>query len=223
MKQTRFSAWTKTCHFNLLVGTCALSALLSACAPLLVGGAMVATSLSVADRRTTGIQIEDERIELRVGQDIQKNLGESAHVNVTSYNRQLLLTGEVASQRDKERAGRVAMGTENVRSVLNELAIMPASSVTERTRDAVLTSKVKAALVDARDLQAHAIKVVSERGTVYLMGIVLEREAKRASDVVRTIDGVKRVVRSFEIVTEQELQRLLPPPPKHPTGNQPSV
>jgi osmotically-inducible protein OsmY len=184
---------------------------------------MVATSLSVADRRTTGIQIEDERIELRVGQDIQNNLGESAHVNVTSYNRQLLLTGEVANQRDKERAGRIAMGTENVRSVLNELAIMPASSVTERTRDAVLTSKVKAALVDARDLQAHAIKVVSERGTVYLMGIVLEREAKRASDVVRTIDGVKRVVRSFEIVTEQELQRLLPPPPKHPAGNQPSV
>lgn len=182
---------------------------------------MVATSLSVADRRTTGIQIEDERIELRVGQDIQKNLGESAHVNVTSYNRQVLLTGEVANARDKERAGRIAMGTENVRSVLNELAVMAVSSVAERTRDAVLTSKVKAALVDARDLQAHSIKVVSERGTVYLMGIVVEREAKRASDVVRTIDGVKRVVRSFEIVTEQELQRLLPPPPQFPQGKQP--
>ena len=182
---------------------------LTACAPLVVGSAVM-SGLGAIDRRTTGIQLEDEGIELRTAQGLRQNLSASAHVNVTSYNRMVLLTGEVGSAADKERAEKLAKSQENVSSVVNDLAIEPASSLTQRSKDAVITGQVKALLVDAKDLQSNAFKVITERGVVYLMGRVTSREAQRASEIARSssIGGVVKVVRVFDIITEEELKRI---------------
>jgi len=182
---------------------------LSACAPLMVGGAVMGGLVAI-DRRTAGIQLEDEGIELRTAQGLRQNLSASAHVNVTSYNRMVLLTGEVGSAADKERAERLAKSQENVSSVVTDLAIEPASSLTQRSKDVVITGQVKALLVDAKDLQSSAFKVVTERGVVYLMGRVTNREAQRASEIARStsIGGVVKVVRVFEIISEEELKRI---------------
>jgi osmotically-inducible protein OsmY len=196
--------------FSGAVLAVALSSL-SACAPLIVGGAMM-TGVVATDRRTAGAQVEDEAIELKVSSAINKELGDFVHLNVTSYNRKVLLTGEIRSAAEKERAEKLASSQENVQSVVNDLAVIQASGMTQRTKDTVTTSQVKAAFVDAKDLQVNAIKVVTERGAVYLMGRVTEREAKRASDVARTIGGVTRVVRVFDVISEEELSRLSRPP-----------
>lgn len=183
---------------------------LSACAPLIVGGAVM-TGVVATDRRTTGTQVEDESIEIKVASAVRKEMGDRIHLNVTSYNRQVLLTGEVRNAADKERAEKLAQSQENVKAVVNDLAVMPVSSLTERSKDTVITGRVKAAFVDAKDLQVGAIKVVTERGIVYLMGRVSPREAKRATDIARGMSGVTKVVRVFEEISEQELQRLSSP------------
>ena len=187
----------------------ALLVSLSACAPLILGSAVMGGFVAI-DRRTAGIQLEDESIELRTSQGMRQNLSEAAHVNVTSYNRMVLLTGEVSSAAEKERAERLAKSQENVSSVVNDLAIEPASSLTQRSKDIVTTGQIKALMVDAKDLQANAIKVVVERGIVYLMGRVTTREAERASEIARSssLSGVVKVVRVFEIITEDELKRI---------------
>jgi osmotically-inducible protein OsmY len=202
-------------NFNykrLMLASLAAGAVLSsltACAPLVVGSAVM-SGLVAIDRRTTGIQLEDEGIELRTAQGLRQNLSASAHVNVTSYNRMVLLTGEVGSAADKERAEKLAKSQENVSSVVNDLAIEPASSLTQRSKDAIITGQVKALLVDAKDLQSNAFKVITERGVVYLMGRVTSREAQRASEIARSssIGGVVKVVRVFDIITEEELKRI---------------
>jgi osmotically-inducible protein OsmY len=183
---------------------------LSACAPMIVGGAVM-TGVMATDRRTTGTQVEDESIELKVASAVRKEMGERIHLNATSFNRQVLLTGEVRNAADKERAEKLASSQENVTAVVNDLAVMPISSLTQRSKDVVLTGRIKAAFVDAKDLQVNAFKVVTERGTVYLMGRVTPREAKRATDIVRGMSGVSKVVRVFEEIPEQELQRLSQP------------
>ena len=124
----------------------------------------------------------------------------------------MLLSGEARSQADKDRAEKLAQNQENVQSVVNDLAVAPASSLTQRSKDTVTTSQVKAAFIDAKDLQVNSIKVVTERGIVYLMGRVTAREAKRASDIVRGIGGVVKVVRVFDEISEEELKRLSQPP-----------
>ena len=183
---------------------------MSACAPLILGGAAV-TAVVANDRRTAGTLVEDESIEIKVGSVVRQELGERIHLNVTSFNRQVLLTGEVRTAADKARAEKLAQSQENVLSVVNDLAVMPLSTLAQRTKDTVLTGRVKAAFVDAKDLQVSAIKVVTERGTVYLMGRVTPREGKRATDIARSISGVTKVVRVFEEISEQELQRLSRP------------
>ena len=183
---------------------------LSACAPLIVGGAVM-TGVVATDRRTTGTQVEDESIELKVASAVRQDLGDRVHLNVTSFNRKVLLSGEVRTAADKERAEKLAQSQENVQSVVNDLAVMPPSSFTQRSKDTVITGQVKAAFVDAKDLQVNAIKVVTERGVVYLMGRVTAREAKRATNITRTISGVTKVVRVFEEISEQELERLSRP------------
>jgi len=188
-----------------------LAATLSACAPVIVGGA-VAGSLVAVDRRTSGAQLEDEGIELRAASRIQENLGDRVHINITSYNRQVLLTGEVPSAQDKQLAEQVVSRVENVRTIVNELGVMGNTSFTQRSSDSLTTGKVKAGLVDARDLYASAYKVVTERGVTYLMGRVTQREADRGTDVARSTSGVQKVVRIFEIISEEELQALLPKP-----------
>ena len=187
------------------------ASLLSGCAPLVVGGAVMSGMVAV-DRRTSGTQLEDEAIELKVASAVSKELGERVHMNVTSYNRRVLLTGEARSEADRSRATLLAQSQENVKEVINDLAIGAASSLTQRTKDSVTTGQIKAAFVDAKDLQASAVKVVTERGGVYLMGRVTAREAQRATDIARGIGGVAKVVRVFEEISEQELQRLSQPP-----------
>ena len=197
---------------RLMLSGLAASALLgslSACAPLVVGSALM-SGLVAIDRRTTGTQIEDEGIELRTAQGLRQNLSDAAHVNVTSYNRKVLLTGEVSSAAEKERAERLAKSQENVSAVVNDLAIEPASSLTQRSKDIITTGQIKALMVDAKDLQSNAFKVIAERGIVYLMGRVTSREAQRASEIARSgsVSGVVKVVRVFDIITEDELKRI---------------
>ena len=182
---------------------------LGGCAALVVGGA-VGTAMVVADRRSSGTQVEDQAIELKAVTRIREAVGERGHVNITSYNRIVLLTGEVASDADRAAIEQAVAKIENVRSVVNELAAMGSSSLTARSNDTILTSKVKASHVDAKDLQANAIKVVTERGTVFLMGRVTEREATRATELARGVSGVQKVVRVFEVLTEAELADLSP-------------
>lgn len=183
---------------------------LSACAPLIVGGAVM-TGVVATDRRTAGTQVEDETIELKVASAVRNEMGDRIHLNVSSFNRQVLLTGEVRNAADKERAEKLAQSQENVKAVVNDLVVMPISSLTQRSKDVVLTSRVKAAFVDAKDLQVNAFKVVTERGTVYLMGRVTSREAKRATDIARSMSGVTKVVRVLEEISEEDLQRLSRP------------
>ncbi len=189
-----------------------LATTLSGCAPLMLGGAAVGTMVAV-DRRTSAAQLEDETIELRAASRLGEVLGSLAHINVTSYNRQVLLTGEVPDAASKQLAEQTVTKVDNVRSVINELAVMRASSLTQRGNDIYITGKVKATLVDAKDLTATAFKVVTERGTVHLMGRVTQRESERATALVRQVSGVTRVVRAFEIISEEELARILPKAP----------
>ncbi len=191
----------------LALAVVSLAGALSACAPLVLGGAFVG-GMMASDRRTSGSQVEDEGIELRASSRIRDNLGERVHVNVTSYNRQVLLTGEVPSAQDKQLVEQVVARVENVRSIVNELEVLGNSTLTQRTSDSLVTGKVKASLLDAKDLFANAFKVVTERGIVYLMGRVTQREATRATDIARGTGGVQKVVRLLEIISEDELKTM---------------
>jgi osmotically-inducible protein OsmY len=182
-----------------------VAAQLAGCAPLLVGGAMVGGTMVAIDRRTTGTQVEDQSIEVKAANRVKEAVGDRAHVNITSYNRTVLLTGEAINDADKAAIEQAVQRIENVRSTVNELAVTIPSAMSTRSNDALLTGKVKATFIDAKDLQVNAFKVVTERGNVYLMGRVTEREATRATDLARTVSGVQKVVRVFEVVTEQEL------------------
>ena len=186
-----------------------LAAAVSGCAPLLLGGAMVGTGLVITDRRTTGTQVEDQAIELKSAARTRE-LATLGRVNADSYNRIVLLTGEVPAAADRVAVERAVAGVENVRSVVNELVVADKLSVGSRSADAVLAGKVKATLVDAKDVQANAFKVVADRGAIYLMGRVTEREAQRGVDIARSVSGVQKVVRVFEILTEAELAALSP-------------
>ena len=199
---------------TVLALTLAGASLLGGCAPLMLGSAMVGGAMSFTDRRTSGAQVEDEAIELKSGSRLRDALGGRAHVNVTSYNRSALLTGEVPSDADRAAAERAVTGIENVRGIVNELVVAGNSSLTARSSDTIITSKVKAGYLDAKDLQSNAIKVVTERGVVYLMGRVTEREAGRAAELARGVGGVSRVIKVFEMISEAELAQLQPPAKK---------
>jgi osmotically-inducible protein OsmY len=183
------------------------AATLGGCAAVVVGGAAV-TAMVATDRRTTGTQIEDQTIESKVATRTREIVGDRGHVNAVSYSRTVLLTGEVPGEADRSAIEQAVARIENVRSTVNELAVMAPTSMSSRSSDSVLTSKVKASYVDAKDLQVNSIKVVTERAVVYLMGRVTEREATRAADLARGVSGVQNVVRVFEILTEAELAAL---------------
>lgn len=193
----------------------ALAATLSGCFPVIMGGAVMGT-LVATDRRTSGAQLEDEGIELRAASRIRENLGDRVHVNVNSYNRRVLITGEVPNAQDKQLVEQVVSRVENVVSVVNELAELGNATLTQRSSDVLVTGRVKANLVDAKDLVSNAFKVVTERGTVYLLGRVTQREADRATEIARSTPGVQKVVRVFETLTEDELRNMLPQPAKDP-------
>lgn len=186
-----------------------LGAAVSACAPVVLGGAVIGSMVAL-DRRTSGSQLEDEGIELRSGSRIREQLGDRVHVNVASYNRQVLLTGEVPNAQDKQQVELIVSKVDNVRAIVNELSVLGNTTFTQRSGDVLVTGRVKAGLIDAKDLYAGAFKVVTERGVTYLMGRVSQREANRATDIARSTTGVQKVVRILEIISEEDLQRLLP-------------
>jgi len=182
-------------HFIILFAFAALP-VISGCAALAVGGA--ATGVMVAsDRRTVGTITEDEGIEIKASNRIKAKYAD-AHVNVTSYNRRVLLTGEIGSAAAKDEAGRIAQAVENVRAVINELQVAGNSALSARANDSYLTSKVKARLVDSQKLNPLHVKVVTENGVVYLLGLVKRAEADAATEIARTTGGVQKVVRAFE-------------------------
>jgi osmotically-inducible protein OsmY len=188
------------------LGVALVASTLSACAPLLVAGA--AGSVMVAsDRRTAGTQLEDETIELRAKAAIRDQMGTRVRVDVTAYNRQALLTGEVGNAADKQAAERIVQTVQNVASVVNDLAIASSPSLREQSADLVITGKVKAAFIDKK-VPITAVKVTTERSVVYLMGRVTASEAEQATEAARSVTGVQRVVRIFETISQQELDRL---------------
>lgn len=196
---------TQRLAFALTMGA-ALVAGLSACVPLVVGGAVVAgVGMVATDRRSSGAQLDDQGIELRAAARVRDIANDQMYVSVTSYNRTALLTGAVGSEADRRRVEQEVQRVDNVRSVINELTIGAPSTFQDRSNDLYITGKVKASLLDAKDIFANSFKVVVERGTVYLMGIATRRETDRASEIVRTVSGVQKVVRVVEIVSEAEL------------------
>jgi osmotically-inducible protein OsmY len=182
----------------------AVAVLVSGCAPLLVGGAVVGGGLVATDRRTAGTQLEDQGIEFRAAARVRE-LATLGQVSVHSYNRVVLITGEVPSATERARVEEAVSRVENVRGVVNELVVAGNSSLASRSADTVLSTKVKATLVDAKDLQSNAFRVVAERRVVYLMGRVTPREAERAAELASRVNGVERVVKVFDMITEAQL------------------
>ncbi|MGZ3238675.1 MAG: BON domain-containing protein [Burkholderiaceae bacterium] len=170
-----------------------------------VGGAVAMGGLSASDRRTIGAQTEDKGIVFKAGNRIGHLIGDGGHVNINSYNRKVLLTGEVRDEQMKAAVEREAAAIEGVVSVVNELEVSGTSSITSRTSDTIITGKVKASLVDAKDISANLYKVVTERGTVYLMGRVTQREGRIAGEVASGVSGVTRVVKIFEYIEDDKV------------------
>jgi osmotically-inducible protein OsmY len=190
----------------------ALLGSLSGCIGLMVGGAAMG-AVATADRRTLGAQTEDKSIAVKAELRVPKIAGPDAHVNVAAYNRKVLLTGEVRDEATKAAVEREVRAIENVQSVINDLEVSGPSSYTSRSSDALITTKVKASLVDMKTISAVSFKVVTERGTTYLMGRVTPREGQVAGDVAKGVSGVQRVVKILEYITEEELRTMYPQGP----------
>ena len=171
---------------------------LQGCVPLMIGAGGAAAYSSLEDRRTTGIQIEDEAIETRASNRISDRFGSRVHVNVTSYNRVALLTGEVPDDAARAEAEKIVRAVPNVREVTNDLQVAGISSYPARANDAYLTTKVRGRLFDTKRVSPVHLKVVTEAGAVYLMGVVSEAEAEEAVDIARNTGGVRKVVKVFE-------------------------
>jgi osmotically-inducible protein OsmY len=184
-------------------------ALLAGCVPMVVGTAVVGGAIVATDRRGGGSQVDDELIQMKSGSRLEEAFPDGrVRVNVTSYNRMVLLTGQVPSDADKATVEQVIAKMDNVQSVVNELSVGPATTFGERSKDAFITTKVKASIVDSQDLFANSIKIVTHRGVVYLMGRVTEREANHAAELARGVSGVNKVVKVFEIISEAELAKM---------------
>jgi len=187
----------------------AMLASLSGCVALVAGGAVSGT-LAASDRRTFGAQTEDRAIEVKGAIKANNVGGDAAHVNINSFNRRALLTGEVRDEAMKAAIEREIRGIEGVIDVINELEIAGPSSYTSRSSDTIITTKVKASLVDAKDISANSYQVVTERGVVYLQGRVTQREGQIGADIARGVSGVNKVVKLFEYITEDEWKSYQP-------------
>jgi len=174
------------------------AALLGGCAAVVVGAGAAAGYSAYEDRRSTGTQVEDQRIESRAGSAIDQIFGWKVHVNVSSYNRQVLITGEVPDAVTHAEVEKLVAALPGVRTLANELVIGPQTSLAARTGDAVVTSNIKGRFLGAKNFNPIHVKVVTEAGVVFLMGMVTEVEANAASEIARTTDGVKKVVKVFE-------------------------
>jgi osmotically-inducible protein OsmY len=187
----------------------ALLGSLQGCVPLVVGGAAMGAAATM-DRRTLGAQTEDKSITVKAEVQVPKLVGSAGHVNIASYNRKVLLTGEVRDEAMKAAVEREVRGIENVVAVINELVIAGPSSYTSRSSDALITANVKGSLVEMKTISATSFKVVTERGTVYLMGRVTQREGDLGANIAKSVSGVQRVVKIFEYLTEEELRTQYP-------------
>ncbi len=187
----------------------AMLASLSGCVALVAGGAISGT-LAATDRRTLGAQTEDRAIEVKGSIKLNNVVGDAGHTNINSFNRRALLTGEVRDEAMKAAAERELRGIEGVVAVINELEIAGPSSYTSRSNDALITTKVKASLIDMKDISANSYQVVTERGVVFLMGRVTQREGQIGADVARGVSGVNKVVKVFEYITEEEWKSFQP-------------
>ena len=194
----------------------ALLTTLSGCVGLVAGGAVM-SAVSANDRRTLGAQTEDKAIALKGESRARSIVGEQGHVNVTSFNRKVLLTGEVRDEGMKAAVEREVRAISGVTNLVNELEVGPPSKYTTRSNDALITTKVKASLVDMQTISANSFKVVTERGNVYLMGMVTPREAQIGTDVARGVSGVQKVVKVFEYINDVDLRAL--PPVSNATGS----
>ncbi len=192
----------------VLVPVLAAAVLASGCAPVVVGAAAAGGVAVAVDRRTTDTQVADERIEFTASKWIGEKILEQGHVNIVSYNKTVLLTGETTTEALKQEVGKLAAGATGVKDVVNEIAIGPLAPLTSRSNDAYLTSVIKARFVGEQKFNPLHVKVVTENGTVYLLGLVTRKEADDATNIARHVSGVKRVVRVFEYIPD--------PPPATP-------
>jgi len=189
---------------GVLLGIAAMAPLLQGCPAVLVAG--VGTTAMIADdRRTTGVFVEDQNIELKVANDIGKKYAATSGVDVrgTSFNRFVLLNGEVPNEEIRNDIGAIAAAVENVRNIQNEIQVGPPTTAQEKATDSATTSKVKTNLLKSRDVQANHVKVLTRDNVVYLMGLLSSEEADAATEIARTTGGVERVVRVFEIIPKQ--------------------
>ncbi len=188
---------------NTSVGTlilvAALGTQLTACVPVVAGGA-AAGGLVAADRRTTGAYLEDQEIELKAEKAISDNLKENVHANVTSYNRRVLITGEVSNEANKAKAESLVKPIQNVNRINNQLVIGANSTISSRTNDTYITSKVKTKFISENKFAANLVKVVTENGTVFLMGMVTHKEGDDAGEIASKVSDVKKVVKDFEYI-----------------------
>lgn len=189
----------KLTHKHVLAAVAAVL-VLPACAPLVIGAVAAGTAVVATDRRSTGAQLDDKTIQVRVANELRDALkGSDIHINVNSYERRVLLTGEVASEAVKTQAGSVAARSKDVRLVNNELIVAPPSTFGERTEDNTLGTRVRAAFVNTREIAFNSIDIVTERRTIYLMGAVTQKEADVAAHVASRVPGVKQVVKLFDV------------------------
>ncbi|MEO8186600.1 MAG: BON domain-containing protein [Burkholderiaceae bacterium] len=200
---------------------------LPGCAPLVIGAVAAGTAIVATDRRSTGMQLDDKTIQVRVANELKEALrGNDIHINVNSFERRVLLTGEVNSEAIKSQAGTVAAGSKEVRMVNNELIIATPSTFGERTEDNTLGARVRAAFVNTREIAFNSIDIVTERHTIYLMGAVTQKEADVAAHVASRVPGVKQVVKLFDVASAEEINRGRVPaaasaPAQSPTGAEP--
>ena len=196
--------WRRPLASVLLCG--ALLTTLSGCVEMLVGGAVIGT-VATSDRRTFAAQAEDQTIAIKSAVKVPNIVGDAGHVNINSFNRKVLLTGEVRDEAMKTAVERDVTAIDGVHSVANELTIDRVASYSSRSNDALITTKVKASLIDMKDISANSFKVVTESGIVYLMGRVTQREGHIAGNVARGVAGVQKVVKVFEYITDGESQQ----------------
>jgi osmotically-inducible protein OsmY len=185
---------------------------LQGCVAVVAGG-MVAGAMATSDRRTLGAQTEDKAIAVKAETRLPQIVGDAGHVNINSYNRKVLLTGEVRDEAMKRAVENEVRSIANVDNVINELEVAGPSSYTSRSSDTLITSKVKISLADKKTVSANSFKVVTERGNVYLMGMVTQREGNIAADVAKGVSGVMRVTKIFEYISEEDLRAMQPQQP----------
>lgn len=211
-------------RFSLTLVAALMGAALSlpACAPLVIGGIAAGTAIVATDRRTTGTQLDDKTLEVRVANELSDALrGKVVHINVNSFERRVLLTGEVASEVVRAEAGAIAARSKTVRLVNNELVIAAPSTFSERTDDNTLGAKVRAAFVNTREIAFNSVDIVTERRVIFLMGAVTQKEADVAAHVASRVPGVQQVVKLFDVVASPSTAQ--PPSVPAPVPNAPAA